>query len=240
MAAPPKPVPGGSPSTAVGPREGRQVGPPPDAPKKRQPFPVPWGLLIALGIYFLCVTAFTWWRYWSSPEYQAATHYAEAVEILGVDDGRKCAPDQLIEAYEHLLEAGRLMPDVKELHERAERLNWRFEERHIKQPIELRHRAEANANVWLANEQKRAPMLVVGVRDRGWAPDQLIDGPATVFKWSFLGVLVIVIIWAYGNWNAKRIRAREHEADLVQVEREVKELGGQRERRPPPGPPRRR
>src|SRR5205823_13928708 len=127
-----------------------------------------------------------------------------------------------------LLEAGRLMPEIRELHERAERLNSVFLERHISQPPELRRRAEANAIVYQRIAQERAPILVIGVRDRGWAPDQLLEGPATTFAWSTVGVLVIVVIWAYGNWNAKRVRAREREAELQKVEREVEELGARR------------
>src|SRR5205823_9703583 len=100
--------------------------------KKRQPFPIPWGLLVALGIYALAVLGFVWWRYWSSPQYQAAEQYDAAIRILGVDDGRKAPPDKLVEAYEHLLEAGRLMPEIRELHEHAEALNSRFVERHIR------------------------------------------------------------------------------------------------------------
>jgi hypothetical protein len=205
--------------------------------RPRQKFPVPWGLFIALGVYALGVTGYIWVAYWSSPEYQAAEHYNSAWEILGRDEGRKAPREQMLEAYEHLLEAARLMPQVKSLHDQLESLNWRFEERKLRLPPEYTLRAGAVASVWQRIQAEQQPILVVGARNRGWAPDQLADGPATTVKWSMIGVLIIVVIWAWGRFNGNRLRAVEHEQELRKMEREVKELAQRpapRPRRPAP------
>ncbi|MBI3182560.1 MAG: hypothetical protein HYZ28_10520 [Myxococcales bacterium] len=191
---------------------------------------VPWGLLLALGVYATAVLWYIQHTYWSSPEYQAAVHLYRAQEILGVDGGRKAPRERMLEAYQHLLEAARLMPQVKELHELLERLNWRFEERKLGLPSELRLRAEAVAAVWQRIQRERQPILVVGVRDRGWAPDQLAEGPGRAFRWSLLGVLLIVVAWGYGRFNEKRSRERKREEEIRAMEREVEELAGQREK----------
>ena len=203
-------------------------------------FPMPWGLFIALGVYAALVTLYIAHTYWSSPEYQAAVHYQEAWEILGRSEGRAVARERLIEAYEHLLEAARVRPELKQLHEELESLNWRFEERHWKLPEDLRARAKAVAVLWERIQQEQAPFLVVGARDRGWSAAELVEGPARTAKWSTLGGLVIVLIWGYGQHNAKRVRAREREELLVKGEREVEALGEFRRGLPEAQRPRRK
>ncbi len=193
------------------------------APPKRK-FPVPWGLFVALAVYALAVWGYVWKTYWSSPEYLAAQHYAQALRILGVDDGRKCSEKELLRAFEHVLEAARLMPRVKPLVEHAERLRWRFDERKLKLPEEYKRRVEAVSAVTRRIEQEQEPWLVVGVRDKGWAADQLLEGPEKVVWWSIPGGVVIILIWAYGRFSARAVRDREHEEDLKAKEREVEQL----------------
>lgn len=202
-------------------------------PPRRTLWQVPGikGLCLALGVYALLVLAFVSWRYWSSPEYQAAVHWEEAAELLGSDGGRGISREKLIEAYEHLLEAARLMPQVRTLHERLESLNWRFEERGLQQPEELRRRAEAVAAIWQRIQQEQAPLLVVGMRDRGWAPSQLREGPGTVLAWSSVGVLALFVLWGYWLFNGKRQQEQKHLAELQRLEKDVADA--ERARRKP-------
>lgn len=190
----------------------------------RQKFPVPWGLFIVLGIYALAVLGYVWATYWRSPEYRAAEHFAQADALLGLDDGRKASREQLEAAYLHLLEAARLVPRAKLLHDRVESLRWRFEERKFRMPRDLEMRAEAVAMLWQRLQQEDEPWLVVGARDRGWTPHALLQGPRTAVLWSIPGAVVLSILWAFWKYGPRRVKAQEHEADVQAKERELEAL----------------
>lgn len=203
----------------------------PAAPKKppRQRFPVPWGLFVVLAIYACAVVGYIWKTYWESPEYQAAEHYAKALSLLGVDDGRKCAEADLVAAFGHVLEAARLIPENKALATHTERLRWRFDERGFKLSPDSVRKAELVSKAAQRVEEERSPWLAVGSRERGWAPDQLLAGPERVVWWSSPGVVLIIAVWAYGQFGAKRAREREHEETLQKEEAAVEQLGAWRE-----------
>ncbi|MBL8919143.1 MAG: hypothetical protein JNJ54_09810 [Myxococcaceae bacterium] len=203
----------------------------PAAPKKpaRQRFPVPWGLFVVLAIYACAVVGYIWKTYWESPEYQAAEHYATALSLLGVDDGRKCSEADLVAAFGHVLEAARLIPENKHLATHTERLRWRFDERGFKLSPDFVRKAELVSKAAQRVEEERSPWLAVGSRDRGWAPDQLLAAPERVVWWSSPGVVLIIAVWAYGQFGSKRAREREHEANLRKEEAAVEKLGAWRE-----------
>lgn len=199
----------------------------------RQRFPVPWGLFIALAVYGVMVGFYVYSTYWNSPGYQAARHLEEATELLGVDDGRTCSRERMVEGFVHLLEVGRLVPEERWAHERIEAIRWRFEERKFKLDQDLKMRAEAVAAMHERIRQKQQSFLVVGARDRGWAPDQLLAGPSKVILWSIPGGVVICIVWAWWTFGPNRVKAQEREADLLRQEAAVKELGAFRDRPAP-------
>ena len=188
-------------------------------------FPVPYGLFIVLAVYAVCVYGYIWTNYWNSPEYKAALGYARALMILGVDDGRKCSEAQLTVAFEATLEAARLMPEERMLVDHLENLRHRFEERHFKIKPELVKKVEMMSANTMRIEQERKAWLVVGSRDRGWAPDQLLGGPERVVLWSIPGGALIIAFWAYTRFSGKAARDKDHEAVLKQAEREVDDLG---------------
>ncbi|MBK7863192.1 MAG: hypothetical protein IPJ65_32195 [Archangiaceae bacterium] len=192
----------------------------------KQPFPVPYGLFIALGVYALLVLGYVYATYWNSAEYQAAEHFVAAGELLGLDDGRKASKETLTEAYGHYLEAARLLPRVKLLHDRTEAMRWRFEERKFKLDHDLAMRAEAVATLWTRIQKEEEPLLVVGLRDRGWQPAAMLDGPRRTFLFSLPGALVILVVWGWLRFSGRKARAGEHEARLKSMEAEVAELGG--------------
>ncbi len=203
--------------------------------QQRQPFPVPYGLFIVLGVYALGVVGYVYVTYWSSPEYLAAGHFAAATQLLGLDDGRKVSQVVLTEAYTHYLEAARLMPRVKELHERTEAMRWRFQERGFKLDHDLQMRAEAVSAVWARLDREEQPMLVVGLRDRGWQPAQLLAGPGRTFLYSLPGAVVIVVVWAWLQFSGRKVRQEDHEAELKKIEAEVAALDGNRSKPRPSG-----
>lgn len=188
-------------------------------------FPVPYGLFIVLAVYAIAVYGYIWTNYWNSPEYKAALGYAKALMILGVDDGRKCSEAQLNTAFEATLEAARLMPDERQLVDHLESLRHRFEERKFKLKPDLIQKTEMMSANTMRIEKERKAWLVVGSRDRGWAPDQLLAGPERVVLWSIPGGVLIIAFWAYTRFSGKALRAKEHEAELKKAESEVEHLG---------------
>ncbi|MCA2978594.1 MAG: hypothetical protein INH41_15815 [Myxococcaceae bacterium] len=183
-------------------------------PSRRAPFPAPWGLLVVLGVYLALVAGYVWKTYFQAPEYQAARHYAEALALLGVDDGRSCSEPKLREAFRHVLEAARLMPQEKALAVHSERLRWRFDERGFRPDVEDVRKAELVSLAARQADEARQPWLVTGSRDRGWAPDQLLAGPERAAWWAAPGVVLIIAIWGYGQFNERRARARAHEREF--------------------------
>jgi hypothetical protein len=201
----------------------------------RQRFPIPWGLFIALGVYSLAVCFYVYTTYWSSPGYQAARHWDAAQALLGVNEGRTCSRADLEAAFVHMLEAGRLMPQEKWIHERIEAVRWRFDERKFKLDEDLKMRAEAVSTLHERIRQSRQSFLVVGARDRGWGAEQLLEGPSKVVLWAIPGGVVICLVWAWWRFGPKQVKSQEHEEQLLKQEAELKELGAFRDR-PPPKP----
>ncbi|MDP3505362.1 MAG: hypothetical protein Q8S33_33795 [Myxococcales bacterium] len=203
----------------------------PAAPKKPPPpkFPVPWGLFVVLAVYALAVVGYIWKTYWESPGYQAAEHYARALSLLGVDDGRKSTAKELEAAFGHVLEAARLIPEDKGLAQHTERLRWRFEERGFTLNPDLVRKSELVSKAAQRVEEERSPWLAIGSRDRGWAPDQLLAGPERVVWWSSPGAVLIVAVWVYGQFGAKKAREKEHEENLRKDEAAAKALGAWRD-----------
>lgn len=192
---------------------------------EKRRFPVPWGLFIILGVYALAVLGYVWVEYWNSPPYKAAQAYANALRILGPDDGRRCTEAQLNKAFEYTMQAALLMPEERELLEHLDRLRNRYDEKHFALRKEWVTQLEMMAARTVAIEKRRAPMMVVGARDRGWAADQLLEGPQKVFLWSLPGAVLIIAFWAYTRFSGRRVREEEHEAELKRQEREIRELG---------------
>lgn len=196
----------------------------------RHRFQVPWGLVAALGLYVVGVGLYVTLSTRSAPDYQAAKHYAAAREILGLDGGKHCTRPELDQAYDHLLEAARLEPQVITFHRMLEGLNGRFEERGWKMPPDFRLRSEAVAGLYRRIQDSREPLLVVGARDQGWDPEQLLRRPEQVMKWSLLGGVGIVVLWFALKLGEKQRQAMARNENLERIEREVADLARQRRR----------
>lgn len=198
---------------------------PAPAENKRPPFPFPWALVVALAAYYGLVTGYVWLQYWDSPEYAAALHLQQAGGLLGKEDGRTANQEQLLEAYSHLLEAVRLLPDEAWIHKELERVHARIEQRGWQLPQDLKHRADAVAIVTERREAARKPILAVGARDRGWDPESLLAGPGKTFAWSLVGAFGIVVLWAQVRFSSRRMREEDREVELRKMEEEVERLG---------------
>lgn len=202
---------------------------PPERPPA-QKVPIPWTLLWLLLTYAALVTGWVAHRFWTSPEYQAAVAYEEAWSILGKDGGRSIPTAELERAFRQLLIAGYAMPQVKTIHEDLESLRWRYAERRVPLPQPLEFGAEEASRRYRKIEDAREPILVIGLRNRGWEPATLVEGPATVLLWAtILGVLG-ALLWLYFWWERVQARWNQREENLVAVEQELVELGKFRNR----------
>lgn len=198
---------------------------PPKPPAPRPKFPVPWGLFVVLAVYAAAVWGYLYQTYWTSPEYLAMQAYGEAMVRLGVKEGETCPEEDFLKGFDKLLEAANLVPEERELLKKLERLRYLAEARKI--PLskdQIRHVEMMSVRAKNIAEERK-PWLVVGVRDKGWAPDQLAQTPKRVVLWSIPGAVLIIAYWGYLHFSAARVRAKEHEADLKKSEREVEELG---------------
>ena len=207
-----------------------EIQPPSKTPKDtpragaRPPFPIPWGLFIVLGIYGGLVLGYIQLTYWGTDQYKAAEHVDQAYALLATDKFEKLSKETLFEAYGHFLEAARLVPEVRGTHERLQELRYRMDQRNIQLPRELVMRTEAMAVLLQRIDEERAPTLVTGIRDRGWAPDQVLSGPKTVLIWSSPGAVLISIFFFYRSFTERRIRSEEHEAESMKGEQELIDL----------------
>ncbi|MBX7096471.1 MAG: hypothetical protein K1X89_02060 [Myxococcaceae bacterium] len=229
-------VPGGQRHTGGAVKQRRAAPLAPNAPiaaakvnPVRQRFPVPYGLFVVLALYGLLVLGYLYLAVWSQPEYQAAMHYQAALELLGKDDGRTCPPAQLEKAFTEVLEAARLVPEQKWLHERTETLRGRFADRHLKLSYDLTMRAESQASRYQAWAQREQPWLVVGVREKGWAVDQLTAQPQRIAIFSLPGFGLILAAWGWMRFKARQVAQAEREAQLRAQEAEVEALGRARD-----------
>lgn len=199
------------------------------APRRRFYFPL--GLLVVLVTYALAVVAYLDATYWSTNEYKASEHYVQALALLGDDDGRTCATAQLQQALEHLIEAAALVPEAGFLAEHIERLRWRYSERNVEMPLDLVRRAEAVSASARRVREERTPFLVVGIRDRGWAPDQVLEGPKRALRWAIPGAVLILLVWGYLQFNARSVWEEERGQHIDRTNEEVRRLGESRKER---------
>lgn len=209
----------------------------PKKPLQKIPFSVPWGLFIVLGLYAAAVYMYIWTNYWDSPEYKAARSYARALALLGDGDGRRCSEADLNQAFKLTMEAAVLLPDERGLVQHLEDLRHRFEERHLKLNKEWVNQVEMMSARTLKREQERQSIGVVGVRDKGWHPEQLLAGPERVVLWSTPGAVLIIAFYTYTRLNRRAHLAKEHEAQLKAQEKEIEDLGRFRARIGPDGRP---
>lgn len=205
----------------------RREGPP---NPQRQPFPVPWGLFLTLGVYGLVVLGWLWLAVWGNDDHQAARHYGEARALLGVDDGRSAKRRELEQAFEHLLEAARLAPQERWLQEQVQEIRGRFAERRWKLPVDLERRAESVALMHQRWAEANKATFVVGVRDRGWAADQLAVTPVKILVWSLPGVVAIVVVWGWLEWKRRQVRAQTQRARAKEEAEAIDAIGAQRRR----------
>jgi hypothetical protein len=196
----------------------------PPGAKKRPPFPIPWGLFVVLGIYASAVVGYIHATYWSTNEYIAAEHVEAAAMALGSDEGKSLDQKKMEEVYAHYLEAARLMPELRWIHEKLQRLRYKMDERGMKLDKELVMRAEALAVLLQRHENEAAPMLVVGARDRGWTAEAVLSGPRTVALWSIPGGVLISIFIIFRTYTEHRLKFQEHESASKKREKELRDL----------------
>ena len=193
--------------------------------QQRSSFPFPWGLLVVLGVYCVALVGYVYTQYWSSPEYVAAQKYTQARQLLGLDECAKCSESELNEAMVLVLEASRLVPDEQWFPLQIERLRWQFERKKFKLSVDLARKAELVSLQARRAAEKKQPYLVIGAKDKGWAPEQILAGPQRALLWGVPGLVLIIAWWAYLRFAAHRVRQKDREGELKKAEANLQELG---------------
>lgn len=192
---------------------------------ERSRFHLPWGLALVLLAYAGAVYGYIRVEYYDSPAYQASLKYARAVALLGEDDGRSCTEAELNRAFELIIEASTLLPDELELVKHLEKLRNRFEDRKFTLNPEWVKQVEMLSSRTMRIEVEKRPWLLIGSRDKGWAPEQLLAGPERTVLWSLPGAAFIILFWVYTRFSAKAARARDRVEKMEASEQELAALG---------------
>lgn len=187
-------------------------------------------LVVVLGLYAGVVLAWVWVNHWNSPRYQSAMAERRALSLLGLDDGKTCSPAQLETAFTDLLEAARLTPEDRTLAEHLERLRWRFDERHLPLAKELERHAELVSAAARRSEDQHAGWLPLGARERGWAKEQVLEGPTQVWLWTAPGAVLIVLLWGWGRLKDRVERHEVRREHVRRIEAEVEASEASRRR----------
>jgi hypothetical protein len=185
----------------------------------------PLGLLVVLVVYSGLVLVYVQQTYWSSPDYQAAQSYAKGLTLLGPEDGRRCSEADLRAGTELLIVASRLQPNDRSIADHLEHVRWVFDERKLKLPPDVVRAIElVSMNVHRAELEKQG-FMPIGLRTKGWAPEQLLGGPQRALLFSIPGFVLIFAFWGYTRWTARAVHFATREALLKKEEQALEELG---------------
>jgi len=196
----------------------------------RKRFPVPWGLLILLGLYFGGVYAFLHFQYYESPEYQSAKHLRIAEQLLGEDEGETAKVPDLLQAFDHLTTAVNLQPENRWGHQRIELVVRLLRERNTKLPTDKQRLLDALSLRYAHFAQGRDTALLVEVHQI-WDLDEISAMPAKVARWSVVGGAFILLAWLYKTWQDRRYLSRLSTERMEGRREELADLGQHRQRR---------
>lgn len=193
----------------------------PEERARRTKWPIPWGLIAMLGIYFALVSFYTRHQYVNSPEYKASRHLRIAAQILGNDDGRTVEKEKLVEALDSLIQAIAVMPSNTWAQQRIEVVARRLEERKVPIPPDQRKIVDALGLQYRRIQDGRNPdLIVINARDI-WDVDSLQSLPGQIAQRTVIGGLIIFVFWLY-----KTLQDRKHvlEMELVRQTERRKDL----------------
>jgi hypothetical protein len=188
-------------------------------------WPVPWGLLCMLGLYFAAVLFYTRYEYFHSPAYRSSRHLLIVAKLLGDDDGLTSKKEELLEALDNLLAAIDIVPDDTWSQQQVEVLTRRLDERHVKIPQGMRQRLDSLGHRYRAIQDSRRSEFPVGARDI-WDLDAPGNWAASVARRTTLGALVVFVFWLYKTLQDRKHRVSLELARQTERRKELRDLGG--------------
>ncbi|MGC4122445.1 MAG: zinc ribbon domain-containing protein [Myxococcales bacterium] len=201
----------------------------PEARAKKHKWPIPWGLFIALGVYWALVTFYTRYEYINSPQYKASRYLRVAAQLMGDDDGKTVPKEVLLEAAENLLLAIKHVPENTWAQQRVEVVARRLQERGMKIPKDLQKQLDALAMKHRVAMDAKKGVLPIGAYDI-WDIEGAKQVPFQVAQRGVLGGLVILVVWLYKTMqDRKAVAAIELSRDTERA-RELRALGRPRRR----------
>ncbi len=195
--------------------------------RKKSGLPIPWGLLIMLGLYFGGIFAFTQYEFYNSPQYIAARHMRAAEQLLGPNNGRTAKLPELTEALDHLLEALKQLPEDEWCHEQVEQVVIRLQERGHRMSSEKQRLLDSLSMRFKRAEESSKPMLWVGARDI-WDFNSIADLPDKIIRYSWVGGLLIFVFWLYVRLQDRKRRDAFLDDKDEERREELEELGSHR------------
>lgn len=192
-------------------------------------FHVPWGLFLVLGLYAAGAYSYVQYTNSTSPQTLAAKHLAVAEDILGKDNGESAKSDQLQVAYQELIDALTITPEDAWGHQQLEVVTWELNRRGQKPPAELKRRGDFLAASWQNMQAAKTSQLPESPRER-FGLDELEDSASRAKRYIALGSLIIILLWAYKEFqDYKFMHRREDEHEVLHRE-ELLDLGSHRRR----------
>lgn len=201
----------------------------PEARAKKAKWPIPWGLFIALGVYWALVSFYTRYEYINSPEYKASRYLRIAAQKLGEDDGKTVPKEDLLEAADNLLLAIKFVPQNTWAQQRVEVVARRLEERKMKIPPDLQKQLDALGFKYRAAMDAKKGVLPIGAYDI-WDIEGAKQVPGQLAQRGILGGLVILLFWLYKTMqDRKAVGAIELSRDAERA-KELRAMGRPRRR----------
>jgi hypothetical protein len=202
----------------------------PVARAKKSRWPIPWGLFIALGVYWALVTFYTRYEYINSKEYKASRYLRVAAQLLGEDDGKTVPKENLLQAADNLLMAIKVGPEENTwAQQRVEVVARRLQERRMKIPQDLQQQLDALGFKYRAAMDAKKGFLPIGAYDI-WDIEGAKQVPFQVAQRGVLGGLVILVFWLYKTMqDRKAVSAIELSRDTERA-RELRAMGRPRRR----------
>jgi hypothetical protein len=201
----------------------------PVARAKKHKWPIPWGLFIALGVYWALVSFYTRYEYINSPQYKASRFLRVAAQKLGEDDGKTAPKEDLLDAADALLQAIKFVPQNTWAQQRVEVVARRLQERGMKIPPDLQKQLDALGLKYRAAMDAKKGILPIGAYDI-WDIEGAKQVPVQVAQRGVLGGFVILIVWLYKTMqDRKAVAAIELSRDAERA-KELRAMGRPRRR----------
>lgn len=196
---------------------------------RRRRLPIPWSLLVLLGLYLAAVWGYTHWSRVNSPEYRAAQHLGAVEDFFDKGRAATATREELLWALDHLLAVLRLFPEDRWCHQRVESVVLQLQLRKARIDPSIQREIEALGDRARRRAEGRTSFALVGPRDI-WDLDRVERMPAEFAKPALVGSLLIVLVWGWIAFQNRRHLAVQEMERQEARRKEIAAAGAHRQR----------